>query len=88
LHSDHTLIAVAYEAGRDGFWLARWLMARDLEAHVAGRRRIGPAGHALGETNATTMMIAEKPADLIRGSACSRSMREPKQTVGGPQWRA
>jgi transposase len=27
-------IAVAYEAGRDGFWLARWLMARGLEAHV------------------------------------------------------
>jgi transposase len=29
-----TRIAVAYEAGRDGFWLARWLMARGLEAHV------------------------------------------------------
>src|SRR6476646_8128256 len=27
-------IAVAFEAGRDGFWLARWLAARDVEAHV------------------------------------------------------
>ena len=27
-------IAVAFEAGRDGFWLARWLKARDIEAHV------------------------------------------------------
>jgi transposase len=27
-------IAVAYEAGRDGVWLARWLQARDVEAHV------------------------------------------------------
>jgi transposase len=27
-------IAVAFEAGRDGFWLARWLNARDIEAHV------------------------------------------------------
>ena len=27
-------IAVAFEAGRDGFWLARWLMARDIEVHV------------------------------------------------------
>ncbi len=27
-------IAVAYEAGRDGFWLARWLRARDIEAYV------------------------------------------------------
>ncbi|MGH6805220.1 MAG: IS110 family transposase [Methyloceanibacter sp.] len=27
-------ISVAFEAGRDGFWLARWLKARDIEAHV------------------------------------------------------
>src|SRR5246127_1238191 len=27
-------IAVAFEAGRDGFWLARWLGARGIEAHV------------------------------------------------------
>jgi transposase len=29
-----TRIAVAFEAGRDGFWLARWLRARGIEAHV------------------------------------------------------
>jgi transposase len=29
-----TRIAVAYEAGRDGFWLARWLRARGIEAYV------------------------------------------------------
>src|SRR5204863_1579053 len=29
-----TRIAVAFEAGRDGFWLARWLAARAVEAHV------------------------------------------------------
>jgi transposase len=27
-------ICVAYEAGRDGFWLARWLRARGVEAYV------------------------------------------------------
>jgi transposase len=27
-------MVVAYEAGRDGFWLARWLRARDVEAYV------------------------------------------------------
>jgi transposase len=27
-------LAVAFEAGRDGFWLARWLRARGVEAHV------------------------------------------------------
>lgn len=29
-----TRIAVAFEAGRDGFWLARWLRARGIEAFV------------------------------------------------------
>jgi transposase len=29
-----TRIVVAFEAGRDGFWLARWLRARDIEAYV------------------------------------------------------
>jgi transposase len=27
-------IVIAYEAGRDGFWLARWLQLRDVEAYV------------------------------------------------------
>jgi transposase len=27
-------VVVAYEAGRDGFWLARWLRARHVEAYV------------------------------------------------------
>jgi hypothetical protein len=29
-----TRIALAFEAGHDGFWLARWLEARGVEAHV------------------------------------------------------
>ena len=29
-----TRMTVAYEAGRDGFWLARWLRERGIEAHV------------------------------------------------------
>src|SRR5215813_12630113 len=29
-----TRIALAFEAGRDGFWLARWLAARGVGAHV------------------------------------------------------
>jgi transposase len=34
--ADRTIerIAVAYEAGRDGFWLARWLRGRGIEAYV------------------------------------------------------
>ena len=36
IQAGHTIkrIAVAYEAGRDGFWLARWLRARGIEAYV------------------------------------------------------
>lgn len=29
-----TRISVAFEAGRDGFWLARWLHSHDIETHV------------------------------------------------------
>jgi transposase len=29
-----TRVVLAYEAGRDGFWLARWLRARGIEAYV------------------------------------------------------
>ena len=29
-----TRIAVAFEAGRDGFWLARWLAKHGIETHV------------------------------------------------------
>jgi transposase len=29
-----TRIAVDYKAGHDGFWLARWLQARGIEADV------------------------------------------------------
>lgn len=39
-------IAVAYEAGRDGFWLARWLRVRGVEAHV-----IHPASVAVARTH-------------------------------------
>src|SRR6201981_4081649 len=28
------LLSLAFEAGRDGFWLARWLGVRGVEAHV------------------------------------------------------
>ena len=36
VRAGHTItrIAVAFEAGRDGVWLASWLAARGVEAHV------------------------------------------------------
>ena len=50
-------IAVAFEAGRDGFWLARWLRARGIEAHVihassvAVSREDGPSRHRAAQTH-------------------------------------
>src|SRR5437763_2680175 len=55
-----TRIALAFEAGRDGFWLARWLRARGVEAHVIHpssvavsrehrRAKTGPARHRIAE---------------------------------------
>src|ERR1700756_3042399 len=39
-----TRIAVAFEAGRDGFWLARWLEARGVEAHVIHPSNVAVSG--------------------------------------------
>src|ERR1700752_33989 len=36
-----TRIALAFEAGRDGFWLTRWLQAREVEAHVIHPSSVG-----------------------------------------------
>src|SRR4051794_30095729 len=46
-----TRITVAFEAGRDGFWLARWLQARGVEAHVIHATSIAVSReHRRGET--------------------------------------
>jgi transposase len=45
-------VAVAYEAGRDGFWLARWLRARDIEGYV-----IHPASIAVSRDRAPARAI-------------------------------
>src|ERR1700746_949101 len=39
-----TRIALAFEAGRDGFWLARWLAARGVEAHVIHASSLAVSG--------------------------------------------
>jgi transposase len=47
-----TRIAVAFEAGRDGFWLARWLRARAIEAHVIHASSVAvPREHRRAKTD-------------------------------------
>jgi transposase len=58
-----TRIALAFEAGRDGFWLARWLNARGVEAHVIHIQTV-PKLRRLGLL---------QPADLAQQRATSQS---------------
>src|SRR6202030_3876485 len=45
-------IAVAFEAGRDGFWLARWLKARGIEAYVIHASSVAmPREHRRAKTD-------------------------------------
>jgi transposase len=45
-------ITVAFEAGRDGFWLARWLRARGIEAHVIHAASVAvPREHRRAKTD-------------------------------------
>jgi len=45
-------IVVAFEAGRDGFWLARWLRARDIDANVIHASSVAvPREHRRAKTD-------------------------------------
>jgi len=47
-----TRITVAFEAGRDGFWLARWLIAQGIEAHVIHASSVAvPREHRRAKTD-------------------------------------
>src|SRR5258707_1649212 len=46
-----TRIALAFEAGRDGFWLARWLAARGIEAHLIHTSSVRGLREAPGAQN-------------------------------------
>src|ERR1700737_490591 len=55
-----TRIALAFEAGRDGFWLARWLSARGVEAHVIHPLECrGIAGTSPGQDRPARHRVAE-----------------------------
>src|SRR3989449_8888084 len=55
-------IVVAFEAGRDGFWLARWLKARGIEAYVihASSVAVSPE-HRARQTDRPDNDLAKSP---------------------------
>src|SRR5262249_61187559 len=56
-----TRIAVAFEAGRDGFWLARWLEARGVEAHVIHPSSVAVSrGHRRARTDRLDTQVLER----------------------------
>ena len=52
-----TRICVAYEAGRDGFWLARWLRARGLECYVIHPRACQCRASTAGPRATGSMLV-------------------------------
>jgi transposase len=71
-----TRIVLAYEAGRDGFWLARWLRARGIEAHVIHSTSVAvPREHRRAKTDRLdTEMLLRVLLGWLRGERKHCSM--------------
>src|SRR6266404_2961134 len=70
-------IAVAFEAGRDGFWLARWLSARDIEAHVIHASSVAVSresdySHIINARTVDRLALLIDPAKVIAGGKSDR----------------
>jgi transposase len=70
-----TRIALAFEAGRDGFWLARWLRMRDIESYVIHSTSVAvPREHRRAKTDRLDSELLERivgpdlqPVDVREG---------------------
>src|SRR6202030_809425 len=85
-----TRIALAFEAGRDGFWLARWLRARGVEAHVIHASSVAVSReHCRAKTDRLdTELLKRGFLGGLRGSGAIAAWRGcqrlPKRTPSGP----
>ena len=73
-----TRIVVAYEAGRDGFWLARWLRRRGIEAYVIHPSSVAVSReHRRAKTDRldTELLMRAFPSK----SDCASSRRFPRR---------
>jgi hypothetical protein len=89
-------IVVAYEAGRDGFWLARWLRVRGVECSprsspspISYPRSAGVGGWAGSWSHrpATLSMAAPRPGDHERaaqGNPVLPLLHGPPHPLNGP----
>ncbi len=68
-------IAVAFEAGRDGFWLARWLWTQRIEAHVIHPSVPVSREHRRAKTDRLdTELLKRVFRGWLRGESDHRSM--------------
>src|SRR5256885_4771781 len=69
-------IAVAFEAGRDGFWLARWLKARGIEAYVIHASSVAVSReHRRVKTDRLDTELPKRSLlRLLRGERCHCQM--------------
>jgi transposase len=74
-------IALAFEAGRDGFWLARWLHERGIEVHVIHSTSVAVTReHRRAKTDRLdTAMLMRVFLGWLRGERghCHRSCDSP-----------
>ncbi len=85
-----TRIALAFEAGRDGFWLARWLRARGVEAHVIHPSSVAVSReHRRAKTDRLdTELLKRGFLGWLRGNGATAPWPAPRQlpkrTPNGP----
>ena len=80
-------IAVAFEAGRDGFWLARWLKARGIEAYVIHASSVA-VSPSIGAPRLTVLTPSCSNAPFSPGCAASvitADRRDPDDAGRGCQ---
>ena len=65
--------AVAFEAGRDGFWLARWLRTRSIEAHVIHASSVAVSReHRRAKTDRLDTELLKRDAGALLGTASTK----------------
>src|SRR5262249_45036456 len=82
-----TRIALAFEAGRDGFWLARWLAARGVEAYVIHASSLAVSReHRRAKTDRLdTELLKRGVLGWLRGGRGHCSMARESSVLGSRQ---
>ena len=83
-----TRIVVAFEAGRDGFWLARWLTGHEIEAHIIHSSSVAVSReHRRAKTDRldTAMLMRVFLGWVARRTGPLRNGRDPDDRGRGRQ---